>query len=388
MISIQQALKAITDHSIRMQPAKVKLEDALGMILSDDVYSLIDMPPFDQSAMDGYAICGTGNQFEVIEEIQAGAYPQKELKEGQASRIFTGAATPKGTTAIAKQEIVSVDRNQIQLEENVKEGTSIRIQGEEITKGELALKKGSKINPAAIGYLSGLGITEVEVFQNPKIGIIVSGDELCQPGTPLEPGKVYESNSKTLQSLLKTMRIESDLYLIKDDFDSTVNQIENALEESDVVILTGGISVGEYDFVKSALEKLGVQEVFYKVKQKPGKPLFFGVQNNKRVFALPGNPAAVMTCFYMYVQPMIGYMKGLADPFLYKTKGELTHSHFKKGGRAHLLKAGICEGQVSINNNQSSAMLSSFVYANALVYMDESERQFEKGDIVEVYLLN
>lgn len=387
MISIKEALKRIEETKITLDPVEKDLTDAVNHILAEDVHSPIPMPPFDQSAMDGYAICGEGMEFKVIGEIQAGGTFDQELKEGEACRIFTGAMTPKGTTSIAKQEIVDREGDKIQLQEEVKTGTSIRRKGEEIEMNGLALPKGTRINPAAIGFLSGLGITKVKVIRNPRVGLIVSGNELIQPGEALIAGKIYESNSKTLQALLGEMGILADLYYIKDDYESTVSQIDNALEDNDLVIVTGGISVGDYDFVKSALEELNVEEVFYKVKQKPGKPIYYGKRIDKRIFALPGNPAAVFTCFQVYVRTLIGFMKGEEWPYLIKTKAKLTHDHFKKGGRAHFLKAAICEGQVNININQSSAMLSSFVNANCLVYMDESEKQFKEREEVEVYLI-
>jgi molybdopterin molybdotransferase len=387
MITISDAIAKIKEHQIRLEEIEIKLDQALGYVLSEDVHSPIAMPPFDQSAMDGYAICGNENEFIVVDEIQAGSTPNKNLNEGEAARIFTGAMTPKGTTSIAKQEIVERNGDHIQLTEEVKNGTSIRRKGEEISPNSLALKKGTKINPAVIGFLSGIGVEKIKVYQKPRVGLIVSGDELVQAGNELKEGKIYESNSKTLQALLSQIMIESKVYFVKDNYQSTVDQIQKALTENDLVILTGGISVGDYDFVKAALEEINVEEVFYKVKQKPGKPLYFGKHGAKRIFALPGNPAAVMTCFYMYVTPMIGFMKGEGNGFLNELEANLSHDHFKKGGRAHLLKASYRNGKVDININQSSAMLSSFVDANCLVYFDETEREFKKGEQVKLFML-
>lgn len=388
MISIEKALEIIEQNKIILPAVEMDLSSALGCYLAEDVFSPIPMPPFDQSAMDGYAICGEGSLFEIIGEVQAGSTFEASLQPGQAVRIFTGAITPENTTSIAKQEIVERNGNQIKLNEEVKIGTSIRRKGEEISQNEMALPKSTRLNPAAIGFLSGLGIEKVKVHRNPKVGLIVSGNELTQAGNPLEPGKIYESNSKTLKALLEQIGLTADLYFVEDSYDSTVAQISNALEESDLIILTGGISVGDYDFVRSALEELKVEELFYKVKQKPGKPIYFGKQIDKRIFALPGNPAAVFTCFQVYVKTMIGFMKGAEYPYLAKTTAKITHDHFKKGGRAHFLKAGLCRDQVQIYTNQSSAMLSSFVNANCLVYMNEEEKEYKKGDEVEVYLID
>ena len=388
MISINEALNKVTETSFQLEKITINLADALGFVLNEDIKSPIQMPPFSQSAMDGYAICGLANSYTLIGEVQAGdTNTGRPLQNGEAVRIFTGAMIPEGTTAIAKQEIVNRNDNTITLLEDVPEGMSIRKKGEEIALNAIAMTKGTVINPAAIGFLSGLGIQKVSVIRKPKIGVIVTGNELVKPGTKLLPGQIYESNSATLSAVLKHAGFEPTVVSVKDDFTETKNTIDKTIKENDVVIITGGISVGDYDFVGKSLNELNVEEVFYKVKQKPGKPIFYGIKENKRIFGLPGNPAAVLTCFYMYVLPSIKTIMGNSNPILENTKIPLLHDFTKKGDRAHLLKGYVNSEGVKVHTGQSSAMLSSFVGANCLIYLSEEDREITVGTNVTIYKL-
>ena len=388
MISIKEALARVKENTAKLDSVKIDLLNALGSVLSESIESPINMPPFDQSAMDGYALGGDAAVYTVVSEIQAGAsVTGKALSRGEAARIFTGAMIPEGTVSIAKQEIVKRDGDTITLLEEVREGMSIRRKGEELAINELAISKGTYLNPAAIGFLSGLGIQKVNVYRKPKIAVIVTGNELTKPGEKLLPGRIYESNSATLTSVLKHAGFDSSLVTVKDDFNSTKETIGNAIDQNDVVIITGGISVGDYDFVGKALAELRVEEVLYKVKQKPGKPLFYGKKGAKSIFALPGNPAAVLTCYYIYVRTAIRGLIGISTPMLEEREVSLLHDFTKKGDRAHLLKAYITPEGVKVHAGQSSAMLSSFVGANSLIYLSEEDREIKKGDKVLVYIL-
>jgi len=235
--------------------------------------------------------------------------------------------------------------------------------------------------------LSGLGLEKVKVISQPKITVIVTGNELTPLGQELKEGKIYESNSYTLRSVLQSVGYNSEVLRVKDDFEDTKRVISNAIEKSDVVIMTGGISVGDYDFVGKALESLGVEQAFYKVNQKPGKPIFYGTKDKVKIFGLPGNPAAVLTCFYMYVVPAIRKMTGYSNPLLEKREVMLGHDYVKKGTRSYILKAKVKNGQVKIHSGQSSAMLSSFVDANCLLLIDSEEGTLKAGEKVTVYML-
>jgi len=344
------------------------------------------MPPFRQSAMDGYALnLQNSDTYSVIDEVKAGDSHQPILNNGEAVRIFTGAAVPNTANAVVMQEKVTVENGTLNLRKIVLSEENIRPMGEQIKKGSVALKVGTKLTPAAMGYLASLGITEVEVYKKPTIAIVVTGNELTEPGNPLEYGKIYESNSIMLASALASLNYtDVSIHKVEDDYVNTRNLLNTIINENDLVLITGGISVGDYDFVGKALQELAVEEVFYKVKQKPGKPLFFGKKETTRVFALPGNPAAALSCFYIYTYPALQKMSGIKNYHLAKTTAKSASSFIKKGDRAQFLKALITNDRVEILEGQSSAMLQTFALANAFVYVSEEQSNIAIGDNVQV----
>jgi molybdopterin molybdotransferase len=259
--------------------------------------------------------------------------------------------------------------------------------GEQIKTGAIALEKNTLLNPAAIGFLATLGFTEVVVYSKPKIGLLTTGDELVKPGTPLSYGQIYESNSLMLTtSLQQYQHNKPELIKVKDDLASTQKALADLIQKNEVILISGGISVGDYDFVKTALENLGVTEEFYKIKQKPGKPIFFGTLGSKLIFALPGNPASALTCFYVYVLPALNKLAGKNFEGLKKVQRKLKNSYQKKSGLAHFLKSVSDDEFVQISDSQSSAMLNSFALANGLVFLDEAIETVNAGSVIDVIL--
>jgi molybdopterin molybdotransferase len=389
MISVQHALNQIEKEISFLDAVEISVENALNHTLAEDVYSPIHMPPFDQSAMDGYAINDSKqNKYVVIDEIQAGDdSSQITLQPGEAVRIFTGAMVPQSATTVVKQEIVERDGDSIRITEPIQEKANIRYEGEQIEKNSIALTKGTTLNVGAVGYLYMLGITVVKVYRKPIVTILVTGNELVSPGSQLTPGKIFESNSYTLQSALQSIGIDAQINHVKDDFEATKSALDTAISNSDLILTSGGISVGDYDFVRKSLEELGVTEVFYKIKQKPGKPLYFGKKGSTSIFALPGNPASVLSCFYMYVVPGIYKMLGRPNCQLEQRTLSLQSDYKKTPKMTHFLK-GLAQGDhVSILSAQSSAMLSSFAEANCIVQLDEGDENWSKGDPVKVFML-
>lgn len=387
MINVKEALSRVLSNVSALETIEILVENSLGFTLAKDISSPIYLPPFNQSAMDGYAISGDCKSYKIIDEIKAGDNNSIEIKNGECVRIFTGSKTPKGTTAIAKQEIVTVENGGVYLNEIIKPETSIRKKGEEIKIGEIALKKQTLVNPAAIGLISSLGITKISVYKKPKIELIVTGNELTKPGLKLENGSIYESNSFTIKSALEYCGYNCKINFVKDDYNSTKSTIEKAIKNNDLVIITGGISVGDYDFVGKSLTDIGVTQTFYKVKQKPGKPLYFGIKGSVKIFALPGNPAAALSCFYIYVLTALKLMNGNKNPELEKRIVKISHFYSKKGDRAQFLKAKFQNGKVTVHKGQSSAMLSSFVDANCLLYIPEETNEVKEGSDVLIYIL-
>ena len=390
MISVQQAQEIIHRESRQLDAILIPIANALGYYTAKDILAPISLPPFNSSAMDGFAVNAAHgiDQFKVIGEIQAGSDAQFFLREGEAVRIFTGACVPSSANAVIMQELTAVNGELLDVEGEIQVGSNIRKAGEQIEKGNLAFGSETLITPAGIGFLASLGIEKVLVYDKPKIGLLVTGNELVKPGETLEKGQIYESNGLTLSAAIEDLGFEIREYsLVEDSFKSTKIEIDLKLNEVDVLIVSGGISVGEYDFVGKAMESLGVVEHFYKVKQKPGKPLFFGSKNNCLCFALPGNPASALSCFYNYVLPALRILSGSKSPFLESRKMTCANSFNRKGVRAQFLKALIKKDTVSILEGQGSAMLHSFAISNALVFLDEGSGNIIAGDTVKVICL-
>lgn len=389
MITVSEAFSILQNNLPTPQEENSALLEARKKILSRSILSPIHMPPFRQSAMDGYAVCIHDNlTYQIIGEIKAGDAESFVLQPGQAVKIFTGAPVPDSAQAMIPIEKVVVTQSVLILQSVPKLEDNIRPIGEQIKKGELALEKGTQLDAAAIGFLAALGITIVPVFKKPSVGIVVTGNELLAPGTPLTFGKVYESNGVMLEAaLLDSLAQEVTRYTVKDDFESTKNILQTAIEMHDVILVSGGISVGDYDFVAQALQELEVKTLFHKVNQKPGKPLYLGGKNNKLIFALPGNPAACLTCFYVYVLPTLKKISGQITQYKAINSLPLDHHLSVNNSRSQFLKAKITNGKVTILSHQASSMLNTFSTANALVYVVDGNYELKENELVTVYWL-
>jgi molybdopterin molybdotransferase len=387
MVSVQDAFSILKNNLPASQEMEYPLFQARKHVLSQTLYSPINMPPFRQSAMDGFALClHDVLEYDIIGEIKAGDSHQITLLPGQAIKIFTGAAVPDSAQAVIQIEKTLIKEGILHLQEQPKSGTNVRPIGEQISKGDIALEKGTMLNAAAIGFLAGLGFTSVKVHKKPTIGIVITGNELVKPGYPLEYGKVYESNAIMLQSALSDAYFGGiTLYEVNDDFENTKNKLQEALSANDVVLVSGGISVGDYDFVARALKELQVETLFYKVNQKPGKPLFAGKLNEKLIFALPGNPAACLTCFYVYVLPTLSILSGNASTYKQTVQKSLTHNFTVNNTRCQFLKTSVTGDEVTILSHQNSSMLNTFSVANGLLYLSDGEYELEKGSKVDIY---
>ena len=392
MISVEEAKKIITENTIALQPVKMHLQKAAGKVLAEDIYSSVDIPAFPQSSMDGYAF--SFSQWKqhkklIIEgEIAAGSRTEILLADGKAVRIFTGAPVPPGADTVVMQEKVTVQNSRIIIaDETITPGTNVRAIGSEMKAGKLALEKGTLLSPAAIGFLAGIGITAIEVFPNPSITIIITGKELQQAGNPLQYGQVYESNSFTLSSALYQLHFENiNIIRTDDDLEILTGILKYALQQSDLVLVTGGISAGDYDFVLQAASNCGVKKLFHKIKQRPGKPLFFGKKENKIIFGLPGNPSSVLTCFYEYVLTALAILTR-QQLILQTIIVPIEKSFSKTNALTHFLK-GFYNGEtVSVLDAQESYRLSSFAKANCLIKINEEQTQCAAGEMVEVHLL-
>lgn len=390
MINVEEAFKILSQNVGANASVNMNLNAALGHVLAEDVKSLIDMPSFNQSAMDGYAFNFQNDikDYNVVGEVAAGSSNNPALKIGEGVRIFTGAMVPDDANIVVQQEWIDRNENIATISQEVKVGRNIRLKGEQIQQGDVALEKGTLITPAGVGFLTGLGIAEVAVVQKPKIALITTGNELVKVGNKLEPGQIYESNSAMLAAAFEQYDFKNySVTTVADNYEATKENIHKAIQNSDFVILTGGISVGDYDFVGKALQELNVEQLFYKINQKPGKPIYMGKKGDTIIAGLPGNPAAALSCFYMYVLPTLHLMMGKGFEGLEKVALPLGEDYTKKGSRAEFLKAKIKDGQLFVLGMQSSAMLRSFATADALVYIPASITIVKKMEKVDAYRL-
>tara|TARA_B100000949_G_scaffold71910_1_gene64029 strand:- start:26730 stop:27896 length:1167 start_codon:yes stop_codon:yes gene_type:complete len=388
MVTIEEALRIIEDQSSNLKSESKPLAKALGYALATDTVSPFDVPEFDNSAMDGYALSGLYQEYQLIGEVAAGDSEDVSLQDGEAVRIFTGAKVPKNTTAVMMQEKTSVKDSTLFLDEVPKAGQNIRKKGGQLTEGQAVFEKGHILNPPSLALMGSLGLSQLEVFSKPQINIITTGNELVKPGEPKTEGQIYESNSYAISGALQQFGFQHHQKTqIKDDFEATKAGIKTALEFCDVLIISGGISVGDYDFVKQSLEENEVNELFYKVFQKPGKPLYFGRKENQFVFALPGNPASSLTCFYVYVLPLLQKLSGYENVGLTTYQFPIKHAYENRFGRPSFLKAAVVNGKVEILDGQGSSMIQSMAKGNALAFVADGEA-FNEGDFIKCKLIS
>ena len=394
MISVEKAKKIISEKINLLHSEKIEVVNSVDRILSADVIAKINIPSFDNSAMDGFALKHSDlengkTDFLILEDIKAGDNTEITINPGECAPIFTGALIPNGTDTIIMVEKTSEREGKMIIKKgyNSTIGKHIRLLGEQIKEGKIALKKGDIINPSAASYLSALGETKVQVYSSPKVKIITTGNEIVQAGNPLKSGQIYESNSTALISLLKEQNV-SDIYheVGKDTIKELLSTLKD-VEKYDIVILTGGISVGKYDFVADCLERIGVKKEFHKVAQKPGKPLYFGTKGNTLFFALPGNPAAVITSYYQYIYPAIQKMMGSKKITLKQSSLPLLQNVRIKANRANFLRGKISKEGVEVLSGQGSHILSSFAIADCLIYLPKGKKDWGKGENVEVHIL-
>lgn len=390
MISVKQAKQIILEAALPKKSVLLPLSEAFGLVTSKPIIATTDIPNFAQSSMDGYALKYQDKDIllKVIGEMAAGTSEQIKISKGEATRIFTGAPLPLDADTVVMQEKIHFENNLLIVQdENLKQGSNVRSKGAEVKQGDIAMVSGTYLSAAAIGFLAGIGCMEVSVYAPPKVAIILTGNELQKPGIPLEFGQVYEANSFQLKAALKKIGIKNSMVLTAEDDPEELRKVlQRAFEDNDVVLLNGGVSVGDYDFVTQAAQSCGVKEKFHKLKQKPGKPLFFGTKEDKLVFGLPGNPSSSLTCFYEYVLPALESSMGLHSS-LVEITASVTHDYPKPAGLTHFLKAFYSNGKVTPLHAQESFRLHSFAQANCFIILPEDSIGCTVDSIVTVHLL-
>lgn len=391
MISVQEAQGIINQNIPVRKPEILPLKEAFGYTLSEDVYSQYNIPNFAQSSMDGYAIRfeEKDQRLKIIGEIPAGSTEDFQLENETAYRIFTGAPLPDGADTVVMQEKARIEDTEFLIIEDheLKKGLNARPTGSDAKKDTVAIRSESYLSAAAIGYLAGIGCTEVKVYAPPSVSLILTGNELVKPGNTLQFGQVFESNSYQLESVLKQCGINIiETFWVKDDPAEVENILNSALYKTDIVVLVGGVSVGDYDYVIDATKKCDIEQKFHKIRQKPGKPFYFGTKGEKLIFGLPGNPSSALTCFYLYIAPLLSQI--IKRPaIITKTTAITTSKYHKKTGLTHFLKATYLDGKVTPLHAQESYRLQSFAEANCLMILTEDSEGCDKDEVVEIILL-
>lgn len=395
MITNQIARERIEFHAKGkcLKSEWVKLENAYGRILAADCKSKINNPSFNQSAMDGFAVWpldGTEGECRVLhEENPAGGMKVSRLSKGEAVRIYTGARVPDGSKFVVPIEQCREFDGKIYFNLNqFKINSNIRLIGEHFSKGERILRKGTLILSEHLGLLAMMGFAKIKVSKQPRITLIVSGNELIAPGKPLRGDKIYESNSFMLKAQLQQANLNNvSLFRVPDSDKKLSTVFKRQFQKSDVILFSGGISVGKFDLVKKILDDADVETIFYKIAQKPGKPLLFGSKGKLGIFGLPGNPAAAYTCMIEYVLPYLKGIQGMDDIFPVTHQGVLTNSFAKKKGLRCFLKAKFENGFLTILPDQESNKINSLSEANCFVVAEEDAELLNKGSRVSFHFI-
>jgi molybdopterin molybdotransferase len=389
LVSIEDALELVLSRVEPLPAQTVPVEEAAGRVLVEPAASTIDLPPFDSSAMDGFALRAedTPGTLPVPYRIAAGAPAERGLEPGEAMGIATGGAVPAGADAVIPLEYVVDYDNTIEIGEPVAPGANIRPAGGDLRSGEVVVEGGVRLGAAQVAALAAAGVAEVQVSQRPSAAVLATGSELRRPGEPLEPGQIYEANGVLIEAQLASAGAAVErLSTVADDEDAHREALARGLE-ADIFVTSGGVSVGPHDLVRRIEAELGVEEVFWGVSVKPGKPISFGVREGRLVFGLPGNPVSVLVGFELFVRPAVLAMQGVGDPRPRFERARLAGELERNPGRDELVRARLRfdeEGTVvEPLPGRESHMIARAALADALVLVRRGDARLSSGDSVE-----
>jgi molybdopterin molybdotransferase len=395
-LSVEEAARRIAADVMPISGREeVAVREALGRIVAEDILSPIDVPAHVNSAVDGYAVRSVDlperrtKTLALVGTAWAGRPCREALGAGQCIRIMTGAKMPQGADTVVMQEHVERDDEVIRIGEGHRAGQNVRMAGEDLAAGQCAVTAGKKVTPAVLGLLASLGIAAVPVTRRVRVAFFSTGDELRSIGDPLGEGEVYDSNRYTLYGMLARLGVDQlDLGVVRDTPDAIRTAFQQAAEAADVVVTTGGVSVGEADFVREIMADLG-QVTFGKIAMKPGRPLAFGRIGRSLFFGLPGNPVAVMVTFYAFVQPALRRMMGETDTRPARFEARCLSRLRKKPGRTEFQRGLLtvdADGRVVVSKTgaQGSGILSSMAAANCFIVLPPESGAVQPGDTVWV----
>lgn len=398
-IELEEAVSIMEEniHEI-YEIEEVPLKEADGRVLGEDIYAPVNNPPFDRSPLDGYALIAEDSRnadkdnpvkLKVIDEVFAGGYSEKVLNHGEAVRIMTGAKLPKGCDAIIKQEDTNEGMDIVEIYGQLKKYDNYCFEGEDVKKGTLLMKKGDLLSYIHIGILSGMGYDKVRVKRTVKAALLVTGDEVGVTGKPLDEGKIYDSNMHIFNARLNGLGIDVTVCeIIGDDYKVVGDKIKEVIDDVDIIITTGGVSVGKKDILHEALPYIGAETLYWKVNLKPGTPAMFSIYKNKPVLSLSGNPFASLATFELLGRPILAKMSG-NEKLMTKTVSALMESDFNKASKVRrFIRAYYENGNVRLNSGKhSSGVLSSMIGCNALIDIKAGTGKLSIGDEVSVILI-
>ena len=396
-ISLEEALEILDEKVNSLEVEEVDLFNALNKVLAEDVYSTINNPPFNKSAMDGYALISEDgfidNKLEVIDKVYAGESSEKVISKNTAIKIMTGAPIPQGANCVIKQEDVIADDNSIIVKKEVSENQNVCFIGEDISKGELLIKSGKKLNYSDIGIIASSGISKIKVYKKPKIAFFSTGDEVTDLGSNLEFGKIYNSNKFSIVCRLLELGYEVDtIDHINDNYVEIGRIIKETSKNVDLIITTGGVSVGEKDLLKEAIKSIDGEMLFWKITIKPGSAMLCSKINNCIVISLSGNPTASLTTFELLVKTTLNKMCGNKEVKINREKAILKDGIIKKGSKHRFLRGYFeiidCKQYVSITQKKSgNGILKSALNSNCIVEVNPNDEDIKEGNIVDIIKL-
>ena len=388
LLALEEAQRRILDRVVRLPVERIALGEAAGRVLTEPATARVDLPPFDASAMDGFALRAedTPGSLPVAERIAAGRPASRDLRAGEAMGIATGAAIPAGADAVIPLEHVADHDNSIEIAEPVPAGSNVRPRGGDLRAGEVVVPAGARLGPAQLGALAAAGIADISSTARPRAAVLSTGSELRRPGERLEPGQIYEANSILLAAQLESAgAVVDQLDAVADDEEAHRAALERGLE-ADALVTSGGVSVGPHDLVRSVGAELGIEEVLWGVAVKPGKPLWFGVRGQTLVFGLPGNPVSSLVCFELFVRPAVLSLQGASEPLPRFQPGRLARGLRPNALRTELVRARsrVADGEVELEvvTGQESHMIARAAGADALVLVPAGDEELAPGSRV------
>ena len=388
LISLEEALARIFEQVRPLEAEPVPVAAAAGRVIADDARSLVDLPPFASSAMDGFAVrsSDTPGRLPVVARIAAGVPAPRALEAGEAMGIATGGVVPDGADAVIPIEYVVENDNDVEIEQTVGQGDNVRPRGSDVSAGDVVVAQGSRLGPAQIGALAAAGLVEVSAARRPRVVVLATGTELRRPGEPLGPGEVYEANGVLLATAFASAGAEVEtLPTVADDASAHRRALESGLE-ADVLVTSGGVSVGPHDLVRGLLAELGVEEIFWGLAVKPGKPLAFGVRGSTLVFGLPGNPVSSLVGAEVFVRPALLALQGASVPGPVYSAGSLASAIRRNKQRDEFVRARSLPSATGVVlepiTGQESHMIARAATADALVHAPRGDGELAAGDTV------